>query len=136
MLSGLQISTPALSIAGGVILFLISLRMIFPTEHSMALSSGEPFIVPLAVPLFAGPTALATEMLFASRDPHHMGRWFLAVLLAWGISTLVLMTSGRLSRLLGEKVLSAVEKLMGMILITLSIQMFLSGINMFFHLVN
>jgi len=98
------------------------------------ITSGEPFIVPLAIPLVAGPTALATEMLFASRDPHHMGRWFAALVIAWLLSTIILITSGTLSRVLGEKVILAAEKLMGMILVTLSIQMFLSGVSAFFHL--
>lgn len=135
ILSGLGISEPALSIAGGIILFLIALRMIFPSpvEH-MERYTEEPFIVPLAIPFVAGPSAIATVLLFVTQEPNRVFDWFLALVIASSIATTILLTSSWLRKLLGKKGLLAVERLMGMILITLSIQMFLNGINDFFKL--
>ena len=67
----LQLSDVSLSIAGGIVLFLIALRMVFPHKDGIFgdVRSGEPFLVPLAVPSIAGPSALATVMLMTSRDP-------------------------------------------------------------------
>lgn len=136
ILHGLQVSMPALSIAGGIILFLIALKMIFPPEVASepVKQRGEPFIVPMAVPLLAGPSAMAVVMLFASREPHRLGELSLALFIAWFVSTVILLLSGRVSRWLGERALTALERLMGMVLTTLAVQMFLSGIHNFFNL--
>lgn len=136
ILDGLQATPAALSIAGGIILFLISLKMIFPPDISTKAEKkrGEPLIVPLAVPLVAGPSAMATVMLFASRDPSMMMRWFFALVIAWFVSTLILLSSTKLSKLLGEKGLIALERLMGMVLTILSVQMFLTGVSQYFKL--
>ena len=136
ILRGLQVSVPALGIAGGIILFLIALKMVFPPELTTepVKQRGEPFIVPLAIPLVAGPSAMTTIMLFVSREPTRVFHWFVALLVAWFISTLILLSSTPLSKFLGEKGLMALERLMGMILITLSIQMFLNGLGQYFHL--
>jgi multiple antibiotic resistance protein len=133
VLETLQISQSALTAAGGVILLLIALRMIFPTSANSLKEevSGEPFIVPLAIPYVAGPSALATELLLMSREPSRWPTWLAAVLLAWcGTAIIVYFASG-LGKLLGEKVLVAVERLMGMILITVSIQMLLTGVDQY-----
>jgi len=136
ILRSFQISTPALSIAGGIILFLIALKMIFPPELTVesVKQRGEPFIVPLAIPMLAGPSTMATVMLFASREPHLMVGWLVALLIAWFISTVILLLSNKLSRMLGETGLTALERLMGMVLTTLAVQMFLSGISEYFHI--
>lgn len=136
ILANLQVSTPALSIAGGIILFLISLKMIFPPEEAgeTVRQRGEPFIVPLAIPMVAGPSTMATVMLLATREPSKIPSWIVALLLAWLVSSIILLCGNKLSSLLGDKGLSALERLMGMILITLSAQMFLSGISDFFHI--
>jgi multiple antibiotic resistance protein len=126
----LDISEPALTLAGGVILLLIALRMVFPTAEKSLHEDvdGEPFIVPLAIPYVAGPSALATELLLMSREPDRWPEWLLAVFLAWlGTSVIIFWASG-LGRFLGRKGLIAIERLMGMVLITVAIQMLLKGI--------
>lgn len=134
LLHSLNISEPALSIAGGIILFLIALRMIFPhPDAPLDTVSGDPLIVPLAIPLIAGPTSLATVLLFASQRPNQMGDWFLALSIASLVCVIILLCSRYLMRLLKERGLIALERLMGMILTTLAVQMFLTGISQYFH---
>ncbi|MEO8295153.1 MAG: MarC family protein [Gemmatimonadota bacterium] len=132
ILNTLHISQRALTVSGGVILLLIALRMIFPTSERTLKEeiSGEPFIVPLAIPYVAGPSALATELLLMSQEPHRWPVWLAAVLLAWFATAVIVYFATSLGRLLGEKVLVAVERLMGMILITVAIQMLLTGIEL------
>jgi small neutral amino acid transporter SnatA (MarC family) len=127
----------ALSIAGGIILFLIALRMIFPaSEESQQreASYGEPFIVPLAIPLVAGPSAIATILLLASRRPEFVGWLLLALAFASIVSLIILLFSEQLRKVLGKKGLVAVERLMGMLLTTIAVQMFLNGLNEYFKL--
>lgn len=129
----LHISEPALTIAGGVILFLIALRMVFPTPER-PLQEGvddEPFIVPLAIPYVAGPSVLATELLLMSKEPERWPEWLLAISLAWAACALIVMGGTRVRGWLGPKGLIAMERLMGMILIALSVQMFLTGLEAF-----
>jgi multiple antibiotic resistance protein len=139
ILNGLNITQPALGIAGGIILFLIAVKMIFPqSENASSKSresfSGEPFIVPLAIPLVAGPSAMATILLFTSQAPDQSMTYFLALTLASIICGLTLLFSNQLRKLLGQKGLIAVERLMGMILTTLAVQMFLNGVGQYFKL--
>jgi multiple antibiotic resistance protein len=126
----LKISGPALTIAGGVILFLIAIRMIFPSPDRPLQEEvhGEPFIVPLAIPYVAGPSLLATELLLISREPGRRADWFLAVTLAWLATAMIVLAGSRLSHVLGKRGLTAMERLMGMVLVAVSIQMLLSGI--------
>lgn len=128
----LGISEPSLTIAGGIILFLIALRMIFPGA-SLAEEGieGEPFIVPLAIPYVAGPSAMASVLFIMNRDPHRWPEWLAALLLAWGATGSILLAAGALSRFLGKRGLVAVERLMGMVLTALAVQMFLSGVSRF-----
>lgn len=135
ILSGMGISQPALSIAGGIILFLIALRMIFPhPDHERAKLTHEPFIVPLAIPLIAGPSTMTVVMLLANQAPFEMTRWFLALFIAWFISAVILFFADYLRQILGERGLIAIERLMGMILTTMAVQMLLTGVEQFFHL--
>jgi len=133
LLRWLQISEPALTISGGVVLFLIAIRMVFPaTDRSMREDlAGEPFIVPLAIPYVAGPSVLATELLLMSREPARWPEWLAAVTLAWLTTAMILLLGSRLRRLLGERVLIALERLMGMVLVAMAVQMFLSGLERF-----
>jgi multiple antibiotic resistance protein len=129
----LQISEPALTAAGGIILFLIALKMIFPTpggvfEEHLA---GEPFIVPLAIPYVAGPSALASVLLIMSREPGRWFQWLIALFLAWLCSGIIIFLSGGLRRYLRQRGLVAMERLMGMILTTIAVQMLLTGIKQF-----
>lgn len=129
LLRALGISEAGLAIAGGIILFLIALRMIFPVPGGFAEDvSGEPFIVPLAIPFVAGPSAMAAVMLVMSADPLRWPEWLAALVMAWGASAAILLAAPRLRRLLGRRGLVAVERLMGMVLTALAVEMFLRGI--------
>jgi MarC family membrane protein len=132
----LAITEPALTIAGGVVLFLIALRMVFPSpERSMQEKiDGEPFIVPLAIPYVAGPSTLATVVLLMSREPGRWPEWLLALTIAWFISACIILLGSRLSRFLGQRGLIAMERLMGMVLVAVAIQQFLTGIEIAFHI--
>jgi small neutral amino acid transporter SnatA (MarC family) len=129
LLGLLHISEPALTTAGGVILFLIAVRMIFPSsERSMQEDvPGEPFIVPLAIPYVAGPSLLATELLLMSREPDRWWEWLIALTVAWAVSAVIGLLGSRLSTYLGHRGLIALERLTGMILVAIAIQMLLSG---------
>lgn len=135
ILAGLHITEPALGIAGGIILFIISLKMIFPPhEETHERYIGEPFIVPLAIPLTAGPSTIATVLLLTTQDPTLLFNWFIAITVATLVFLLTMLGANPLRKILGEKGLTAVERLMGMLLTTVSIQMFLDGIQHYFKL--
>lgn len=132
-----HVETPALAVAGGIILLLIALRMIFPTpERNLREASpdDEPFIVPLAVPYVAGPSLLAMEIVLVSGNPEALTSYLVGLVLAWLVTAVVLFFSHGLHRMLGEKVLVAVERLMGMVLVIVATQMGLEGIAAFFGL--
>lgn len=127
----LQIQDQALSVAGGIILFLIALRMIFAQPSGVFGESpkGEPLIFPLAIPFIAGPSTLTIVLLLATKDPSRYADWVLAVAAAWGASLFILLPAMALSRLLGARVLNAFERLMGMMLTVIAVQMFLTGLH-------
>jgi MarC family membrane protein len=132
LLGFLQLSPEAIRIAGGIILFLIALKMVFPvprSAHAEETIDGEPLLVPLAVPLVAGPSAMAMVMLLATNDPSRMGEWLVALLAAWLLTSLILVSATGLKRLLGRRGLVAMERLMGMLLIAIAVQMLLEGIS-------
>lgn len=126
----LHVQPETLSISGGVILFIIAIKMIFPSAGSITgLAAGEePFIVPLATPLIAGPTVIATLLLLSSQNPHQLMELSAAVMLAWGGTFIILLFNGFFHKILGERGLKAVERLMGLLLVMISTQMFLDGI--------
>ena len=130
ILSILQISQASLGIAGGIIIFLIAIKMIFTGSEKIfkGSSNGEPFIVPLAIPLVAGPSAMTLVILMMAREPEGWYKWLASIFCAWLLSSLVLLSSKRISRILGDKGLAAVEKLMGMLLTTVAVEMFIGGI--------
>ncbi len=122
----------SLSISGGIVLFLIALSMIFPSkENSIIDTKEEPFIVPLAIPLVSGPSVLSMILIYNMKDPGNIPLWFLIILISWLINVIILSFSTKIANFLGEKGMSAIEKLMGMILITISVQMILNGIKSF-----
>jgi len=131
----LAISADALTVAGGVILLLIALRMIFPAAEKPLKENvaGEPFIVPLAIPYVAGPSAMATELLLMNREPERWPEWLLAIILAWIGSSLILFFASGLRRYLTDRGLIAVERLMGMVLVTVAVQMLLTGFTKVLH---
>ncbi len=136
VLNFLNVRQESVSIAGGIILFLIGLKMVFPQPGGVAglTSDEEPFIVPLAIPMIAGPSILAALILLANQDHNRMLGWSLALGAAWLASATILMLSSTLHRILGERGLIAIERLMGMILIMISIQMLLDGIGQYYSL--
>jgi multiple antibiotic resistance protein len=131
----LKLKQESISIAGGIILFLIALKMIFPQpkfNSDEQLPAIEPFLVPLATPCVAGPSTMAVVMLFVHKDPGRILETGLALFAAWFVSALVLMSSPLLLRVLRRRGLMATERLMGMLLVIIAVQMFFDGINRFF----
>ena len=136
LLQVLQVTEPALGISGGLILFLIALKMIFADVHEMfgRAPDGEPFIVPLAVPLIAGPSAMATVLLLMAREPARWADWLLAISCAWLSTATILYFASWFDHVLGKRGTIAVQRLSGMLLTTVAVQMFLNGIRQFFSL--
>ena len=135
ILNLLQISEPSLTISGGIILFLIAIKMIFPTGKRFEQKiDGEPFIVPLAIPYVAGPSALASVLFIMSREPNRWPEWLIAVVAAWFVSGVIIFSASSLGRFLGERGLVAIERLMGMILTAIAVQMIMTGITQFMAL--
>lgn len=133
----LQLKQESVSIAGGIILFLIGVKMVFPPKEGIFghAEGGEPFIVPMAIPGVAGPSAMAALLLLTNTQPGKLPQWALALFAAWFATALILWSATYLYRLLGESVLTALERLMGMILIALSVQMLLDGIAKYLRMV-
>jgi multiple antibiotic resistance protein len=132
MLRIMQIDQETISIAGGIVLFIIALRMIFPqTRAHGALPEGEPLVVPLAIPLIAGPSALAALLLLHRADPGGTVALWLAMSVAWLLTAAILVAAPFFYRVLGERGLMAMERLMGMVLVMISVQMLLDGVGSF-----
>jgi multiple antibiotic resistance protein len=134
LMSVLGIQAQAITIAGGILLFLIAIQMIFPSPgRSMTEGYGsDPFIVPLATPLLAGPSTLATLILLTSKRGGPFAT-LPALLIAWGVTFVCLISAPVLVRILRERGARAVERLMGMLLVMLSVQMFLNGLRDYVH---
>ena len=134
LLGVLGISDSSLTIAGGVILFLIALRMVFRHPEGLfgdADGGGEPFIVPLAIPALAGPAAIATVVLQVSRAPERMLEWIAAVVLGMLLTLIVLLAAEQIARVLGDRALMALERLMGLVLTAIAVEMLLRGVRAF-----
>ena len=126
----------SVAIAGGIVLFLIGIRMIFPRPEGLMgeLPGGEPFIVPLAIPLVAGPSGMAAVMLMGSNDPGRLLDWSLALTIAWAATAAILLSATFLYKYMGRSLLTAMERLMGMLLVVISVQMLLDGIGTYLKL--
>jgi len=131
----LNISEPALTVAGGIILFLIALKMIFPPQAGGQAEElqGEPFVVPLAIPYVAGPSAFASVMFIMNREPQRWPEWLAALGIAWVLTSAILFLASQLRRFLGRRGLIATERLMGMVLVTIAVQMLMSGFRQFWN---
>ena len=131
MLMFLGLSEESIRISGAIVLFIIAIRMIFPQKGGILGEhyGGEPFIVPLAIPCVAGPSTLAILMLLSSSSDKRLLDWIIALVGAWAVSCAILLGSTKISKLLGERGLTAVERLMGMILVMMSVQMMLDGLD-------
>ncbi|MCX5773934.1 MAG: NAAT family transporter [Fusobacteria bacterium] len=120
----------AISIGGGVVLFIIGIKMIFPDDKEEKDSDKEePFIVPLAIPMFVGPSILAVIILIQSRGPQYYIPNLIAIVGAWAVSAFILFFSNKINKILGKKGLIATERLMGMLLIIIAVQMLLEGVS-------
>lgn len=130
LLELMHLRQESVSIAGGIILFLIGLRMIFPPADGIMgeQPDGEPFIVPMAIPMIAGPSGMAAVMLLGTQEPGRMGEWSLALAIAWAATAIILFSATYLQKWLGTRVLTAIERLMGMVIVAISVQMLLDGI--------
>lgn len=141
----MRLSERSLEVAGGVILLLVSIRIIFasgrrlfddggtfPAHGEPLAQAPEPFLFPIAVPLLAGPSAMATVLLLASRQPAQLGEWVIALAAAVAVCAAVLLASQPLYRWMGESVVSAIEKLMGLVLCAIAVEMILAGIKRYF----
>ncbi|AYQ37229.1 MULTISPECIES: MarC family protein [Burkholderia] len=127
----------SLRLGGGIVLFLIALRMIFPHPDGALgndpRAGGEPFIVPLAIPALAGPSALATVMLLTSQGPGKMLEWVGALTVTMIVCAVTLVLAERIQQWIGERTVAAFERLMGLVLVAISVEMMLGGIRAFVH---
>lgn len=128
----MNLSELSLQIGGGVILFLIALRMVFPSQGvEIDDVVTEPLIVPLAIPAIAGPSALATVLLLVSQQPDKRMEWIGALCVTMIVSAVVLVSAERILRVIGNRLVVAVERLMGLVLVSVSIEMMLRGAKTF-----
>lgn len=136
LLQLLQIEQSSLGIAGGIILFIIAIRMIFPGTKPMFTHNeeSEPLIVPLAIPMLAGPSAIAAVILFMAQEPSRWIEWIFVVFVASLISGIILLSSEALGSKLGNRALTAIERLMGIFLIMVSVDFILDGIKQTFNI--
>ena len=136
ILAFLQIKTESIGIAGAIVLFIMALRMIFHDKNGVMgeLPDGEPFIVPLAIPFIAGPTTMAALILLSNSDPDRFYDWFAALTAAWITTTILLLSAPVLLKILTHKGLDALERLMGLLLVAIAVQMFLDAITDYFNL--
>ena len=132
----LEIEQSSLGITGGIILFIIAIRMIFPGTKPMFSHNeeSEPLVVPLAIPMLAGPSAIAAVILFMAQEPNRWIEWTFVVFVASLISGIILISSEALGRKLGNRALTAIERLMGIFLIMVSVDFILDGIKLTFNI--
>ena len=132
----LQVSQSSLGIAGGIVLFLIAIKMIFSSSSELFAnhSEKEPLVVPLAVPLVAGPSSISAVILMMAREPTRWIDWLIALICAWMISGIILLFSEKIGRFAGNRALVAVERLMGILLTVVSVEMIIVGIRQSFCL--
>jgi MarC family membrane protein len=132
----MSLTDQSLRIGGGIVLFLIAIRMVFPHPDGPFggdTRGGEPLIVPLAIPALAGPSALATVMLLTSQAPGKMLEWISALTVTMIVCAIALVLAERIQKWLGERVMMAFERLMGLVLVAISVEMMLGGIRTFVH---
>lgn len=136
ILAMLQVSESSLGVAGGVVLFLISLKMIFKGSNEIFPNdrNSEPLVVPLAMPLLAGPSAIAAVILIMAQAPHRWMDWGVALFVAWLLVGMILISAEKISHYVGNRALTAVERLMGILLTMVAVDMIIDGIKQSFAL--
>ena len=129
LLNFLHLDQEAVTISGGIILLIIGLRLIFPRPEGVLgyQPDGEPFLVPIAIPMIAGPSVMAMLILLTQGETGSAVQWLLPLVMAWGLSAVILLTAPILLKVLKEKGLKALERLMGMILVMMAVQMLING---------
>ncbi len=130
----LQVSPQSLGIAGAIILFLIAIKMIFQGSDNLfpGAKDKEPFIVPLAIPLIAGPSTMTLLTVFMAREPGAWLSWLIALVVAWAVSGVILIYSQQLLKRFGDQFLGAIERLIGLLLTTVAVEMFIAEIKIVF----
>lgn len=134
LLQFLHLQQEAVTISGGIILLIIGLRMIFPNADGLmgAQPDGEPFLVPIAIPMIAGPSVLAMLILMTQSTPGEMKNWFFALIIAWMFTAVILLSAPVLLKILKQRGLTALERLMGMVLVMMAVQMLINGFKILF----
>lgn len=134
LLLSLDVGPATVQIAGGLVLFLIAIKMVFPSEQRLytSLDKSEPYIVPIATPMIAGPSALAAIMFYTYSEQAHL-TVLSSILVAWAASVIVLWLAYRFRNRVSPKILTALEKLMGLVLTLMSVEMFLKGLKIFIN---
>jgi multiple antibiotic resistance protein len=129
MLNFMHLQKEAVTIAGGIILLIIGLRMIFPKPEGVMgqTPGGEPFLVPIAIPMIAGPSVLSMLILMTQGSPGNRVSLVLSLVIAWIMSFLILLVAPALIKVLKQRGLIALERFMGMILVMMAVQMLLDG---------
>ncbi len=135
ILTILNLNQETISVAGGIVLFLIALRMVFPVAGGFYSDApeGEPFIVPLAIPLIAGPSTLAALMLLRRNESGAPWELLLAMTIAWVLTAAIILAAPFFYKVLHQRGLIAMERLMGMLLVMISVQMLMNGLSRFIH---
>ncbi|MGN0873198.1 MAG: MarC family protein [Victivallales bacterium] len=139
ILKYLNLTQASFELSGGIILFMIAIKLVFSSAAKEANSpespAKEPFVVPLAIPLFAGPATMSTAIIVGGKGGIEASLFgSAALIMAWGICTLILMSGRYVGKFLGVKALSALESLMGLLLTTMAFEMMIKGIKLAFHL--
>jgi MarC family membrane protein len=130
-LRGMHLTEWSMQIGGAIVLFLIAIRMIFPSEQGImgiVSTEHEPFIVPLSIPGMAGPSSMATVMLLSAEAPERKGEWVAALAVVMTITAFILYSADWIQCKLGHSFTVALERLMGMILVAVSVQMLMNGL--------
>lgn len=135
MLSWLGIQKYSLSISGGIVLFIMSIKLVFNAamdeQAQINQKDEEPFLVPLAIPLIAGPASLSMLMILSAGAPEKVWSLFTAVLIASVLNGAVLLLSFPISNILGKRGIIALERLTGLIMVLISVNMMMVGISEF-----
>ncbi|TQD39473.1 MarC family protein [Haloflavibacter putidus] len=134
ILEFLDLQKESVTIAGGIILLIIGIRMIFPKPEGVMGATGDeaPILVPIAIPMIAGPSVLAFLILMAKNEPGHLGTSFASLTIAWVLSAIIMILAPHLHKILKNRGLKAIERLMGMILVIMAVQMVINGIKLLF----
>jgi multiple antibiotic resistance protein len=144
LLHWLGISLASFRIAGGIMLFFIALDMVFERRTERREKRAEAIertpeiedisVFPMAMPMIAGPGSIASAMLWVSRaeDPVHIAVVLVAITSVILLTLVTLLAAGPLMRLIGDKVESAITRILGVILAALAAQFVIDGLKQSF----